>query len=140
MSAPYESKLWLREASMRRLSGFVKNKSELIGNAAQLGVGMHIHCPVLCTMYYTVHCMPNLYAIALLLRPTPYHTHIHTHIYVGVLHPESIEKSGLDRSEIVHLEQWVAGEFVCVLCMCCAAVCCVCCVLCVCVCMYVCVC
>ena len=33
-------KKWLREASMRRLSLFVKNKTELIGNASQLGVGV----------------------------------------------------------------------------------------------------
>eukprot|EP00601_Ochromonadales_sp_CCMP2298_P000286 CAMPEP_0173173404 /NCGR_PEP_ID=MMETSP1141-20130122/2814_1 /TAXON_ID=483371 /ORGANISM="non described non described, Strain CCMP2298" /LENGTH=141 /DNA_ID=CAMNT_0014095485 /DNA_START=107 /DNA_END=529 /DNA_ORIENTATION=- len=65
MSDTNEGKKWLREASMRRLSGFVKNKNELIGNAAQLGV--------------------------------------------GVLHPESIEKSGLDGTEIFHLQQWVAG-------------------------------
>jgi hypothetical protein len=35
-----QGKKWLREASMRRLSLFVKNKTEMIGNAAQLGVGV----------------------------------------------------------------------------------------------------
>jgi hypothetical protein len=33
------SKKWLREASMQRLSTFMKNKTELIGSAAQLAVG-----------------------------------------------------------------------------------------------------
>lgn len=33
-------KKWLREASMQRLSLLVKNKTELIGNAAQLGLGV----------------------------------------------------------------------------------------------------
>mmetsp|Transcript_19496 Transcript_19496/g.33093 ORF Transcript_19496/g.33093 Transcript_19496/m.33093 type:complete len:234 (+) Transcript_19496:1-702(+) len=58
-------KKWLREASMRRLSLLVKNKTELIGNASQLGV--------------------------------------------GVLQPELIEKSGLSKTEVFHLKQWVAG-------------------------------
>lgn len=35
-----KGKAWLRDASMRRLSLFVKNKTELIGNAAQLGLGV----------------------------------------------------------------------------------------------------
>ena len=61
-----QGKKWLREASMRRLSLFVKNKTELIGNAAQLGM--------------------------------------------GVLHPDTLEKSGLSTVEIYHLEQWVAGS------------------------------
>ena len=61
-----QGKKWLREASMRRLSLFVKNKTELIGNAAQLGM--------------------------------------------GVLHPDTLEKSGLSTVEIFHLEQWVAGS------------------------------
>jgi hypothetical protein len=78
MSDTNGGKKWLREASMRRLSGFVKNKNELIGNAAQLGV--------------------------------------------GVLHPESIEKSGLDGTEIFHLHQWVAGEYLCVFISVCAHV------------------
>lgn len=34
------SKRWLRDASMRRLSLYIKNKTELIGNAAYLGVGI----------------------------------------------------------------------------------------------------
>lgn len=59
-------KKWLREASMRRLSLFVKNKTEQIGNASQLGV--------------------------------------------GVIYPESIEKSGLTPEEINHIERWVTGK------------------------------
>eukprot|EP01038_Epipyxis_sp_PR26KG_P013069 gene13069-17518_t len=33
------NKKWLRDAKMQKLSMFVKNKTELIGNAAQLGIG-----------------------------------------------------------------------------------------------------
>jgi hypothetical protein len=39
-SSSAQGKKWLREASMRRLSIFVKNKTEMIGNAAQLGVAV----------------------------------------------------------------------------------------------------
>lgn len=35
-----QGKKWLREASMRRLSQTFRNKTELIGNAAQLGMGV----------------------------------------------------------------------------------------------------
>lgn len=33
---------WLREASMKRLSLLVKNKTEMIGNASQLGVDVDV--------------------------------------------------------------------------------------------------
>ena len=39
-SSKVQSKKWLREASMNRLSTFMKNKTELIGNASQLGMGV----------------------------------------------------------------------------------------------------
>lgn len=39
-SPKVQPKKWLREASMNRLSTFMKNKTELIGNASQLGMGV----------------------------------------------------------------------------------------------------